>query len=61
MIGWPATVLMKGSEGWKSSGTVLVPTMKADEPKETEVPDAVMAGAPGVNVVPAAEMPCDSG
>ena len=61
MIAWPATVVTKRSEGWRRIGTVLDPTMRADEPKEMEVPDAVIAEAPGVKVVPATEMPCDSG
>ena len=44
-----------------SYGMLLSPMTKADEPNEMEVPEIVMADAPGVNVVPAMEIPLPSG
>ncbi len=41
----------------KETGTELVPTARILEPSEMGVLEKVMAGAPGVRVVPATEMP----
>ena len=37
------------------------PITRAEDPNEIGVLDTVMAGAPGVSVVPATEMPFDTG
>lgn len=60
LIEWLATVRVTGSVS-PERGTVLVPMMRADESRCIRVPDTVMGGAHGVKVVPAIEMPWESG
>ena len=57
---WPAMVVVIGPV-FLEKGTVDVPITRADEPRCIEVPDTVMGGAPGVSVVPAIEIPWESG
>ena len=45
----------------EARATVEVPIMRFEEAMETGVPDIVIAGAPGVRVVPAMEIPFGRG
>ena len=44
-----------------SSGNELVPIKRADAPSDIAVPDMVKGGEPGNSIVPAIEMPFESG
>ena len=57
VIARPATVVTKCSGTSESRDIVLDPMMRADEPSDIEVPDTVIGGAFGVNVVPSIEIP----
>ena len=58
---WPAILAVNGAGTLGARSTVEVPTTRADESKRIGVPETVRGGAPGIKVVPAMEMPCETG
>ena len=58
---WPAMVVVVGMGVLWVRGIVLMPMTRADGSRCTGMPDMVIGGAPGVKVVPAMDMPCESG
>lgn len=53
VMAWPAMVVVMGCGAGFARGSVLVPTMRAEDASWIGVPDTVIGGAPLVRVVPA--------
>ena len=53
VMAWPAMVVVMGTGAGVARGSVLVPTMRAEDASCIGVPDTVIGGAPLVRVVPA--------
>lgn len=55
VMAWPAMVVVMGvgARAGAARGSVLVPTMRAEDASRIGVPDTVIGGAPLVRVVPA--------
>ena len=61
VVDWPATNWGSGLAAWGAKATELDPMNRVEDLYDMGVLETVIGGAPGINVVPAIEIPWLSG